>query len=196
MKETITRQDLIPLNTYRQGRNEYIQKMISYKNKRRVKLSQNISILFENRHTILFQIQELVNSEDLTDPIELDEYIDIYSGMLPNENELSATLFIELDNQKELADLLVKLKGIEHHLTLFVENEPVKAVFEEEHDEREFTTSVHYLKLPFTSTAIDLLLNKPEDSITLSLSLDHPELSEKVTLTQECIKSLKSDLTK
>ena len=27
--------------------------------------------------------------------------LSIYSGMLPKENELSATLFIELDNQTE-----------------------------------------------------------------------------------------------
>lgn len=195
MRKTITRLDLLPLNTYRQGRDEYIQKMISYKNKRRVKLSQNISILFENHQTILFQIQELVNSEDLTNPNELDEYIDIYSGMLPNVNELSATLFIELDNQEQLADLLIKLKGIEHHLTLFVDDEPVKAVFEEDHNEREFTTSVHYVKFPLTTTAKHLLLNKSEDSITLSLRLDHPELLEKVTLTPACIKSLKADLT-
>ena len=49
---------------------------------------------------------------------EIEEYIEIYEGMLPGENELSATLFIELDDQEKLTDLLVKLKGIEHHLSL------------------------------------------------------------------------------
>ncbi len=62
-------------------------------------MAENISVLFENRNTVLFQIQELLNSEDLADPDEIDEYISIYAGMLPKENELSATLFIELDNQ-------------------------------------------------------------------------------------------------
>ena len=120
MSRTITRKDLIPLNTYRQGRDEFIQKMIAYKNNRRVQIGANISLLFENRNTVLFQIQELVNSEDLIDPNELDEYIEIYKGMLPDDNEFSATLFIELDNQEKLADLLelAALKGIEHHLTL------------------------------------------------------------------------------
>ena len=37
-----------------------------------------------------------------------------------DENELSATLFIELDDQAKLTELLMKLKGIEHHLTLIV----------------------------------------------------------------------------
>lgn len=194
MTKSITRQDLIPLNTYRQGRVEYIEKMIAYKNKRRIKIAENISLLFENRNTVLFQIQELANSEDLIDPNELDEYIDIYAGMLPDENELSATLFIELDNQERLADLLIKLKGIEHHLTLLVENEPIKAVFEEEHDDREFTTSVHYLKFPLTETAKEMIANASADSVHLTIQLSHPNLTEKTVLLPDCIKSLQKDL--
>lgn len=194
MTKSITRQDLIPLNTYRQGRVEYIEKMIAYKNKRRIKIAENISLLFENRNTVLFQIQELANSEDLIDPNELDEYIDIYAGMLPDENELSATLFIELDNQERLADLLIKLKGIEHHLTLLVENEPIKAVFEEEHDDREFTTSVHYLKFPLTETAKEMIANASADSVHLTIQLSHPNLTEKTVLSPDCIKSLQKDL--
>lgn len=190
----ITRQDLIPLSTYRQGRDEYLKKMIDYKNKRRVKIGTNVSLLFENRNTVLFQIQELANSEDLTDPSELDEYISIYEGMLPNENELSATLFIELDNQELLANLLKKLKGIEHHLTLFVGDESIQAVFEEVHDDREFTTSVHYLKFPLTETSKNRLLNDSPDELNLTLSLNHPNLTEKVSLSSKTVESLKKDV--
>ena len=60
MNDTITRQDFVSLHTYRQGREEYLKKMIAYKNNRRVQLAENISILFENRNTVLFQIQELL----------------------------------------------------------------------------------------------------------------------------------------
>jgi hypothetical protein len=195
MTKTITRRDLIPIDTYRKGRNEYLQKMIAYKNERRVKLAEHVSLLFENRNTVFFQIQELVNSEDLTDPEELDEYIEIYSGMLPNEHELSATLFIELDHQERLAELLVKLKGIEHHLTLTVGNEPIQAVFEEVHDDREFTTSVHYLKFPMTNTAKNLLLSEAAESLSITLNLTHPHLLEKVLLPPACIRSLQKDLS-
>jgi hypothetical protein len=194
MQGIITRQDLIPLSTYRQGRDEYVKKMIAYKNNRRIKVAPNVSLLFENRNTVLFQIQELVNSEDLTDPNELDEYISIYAGMLPEENELSATLFVELDNQERLADLLKKLKGIEHHLTLFVADEPIQAVFEEVHDDREFTTSVHYLKFPLTASAKNLLLNGPLEELSVTVSLDHPNLNEKVKLSPKTVESLQKDL--
>lgn len=193
MKNTITRRDLIPLSKYRPKREEYLPKMINYKNNRRVKLTQHLSLLFENKETVLFQIQELLNSEDLEDPKEIDEYIDIYSGMLPNDNELSATLFIEMDDQEKLQESLVNLKGIEHHLMLVVGSEEIQTVFEEVHDDREFTTSVHYLKIPLTSTVKNLLLeiNSSED---VALILNHPNLKEKVTLSPECLNSLKNDL--
>lgn len=194
MVNDITRQDIPSLHVYRKGREEYLKKMIVYKNERRFKLGEHISILFENKNTVLFQILELVNSEDLEDTKEIDEYIDIYSGMLPNENELSATLFIELDDQKKLTELLVKLKGIEHHLALRIGNEVVKAVFEEEHDDREFTTSVHYLKFPLTPTAKNLLLNGVSDSIDVTLELNHPNLIAEVTLPTSSISNLQKDL--
>ncbi|HJV31683.1 MAG TPA: DUF3501 family protein [Bacillales bacterium] len=192
MTKMITRQDIPSLSTYRQGREEYLQKMITYKNERRIKLAEHISVLFENKNTVLFQILELIHSEDLEDPSEIEEYIEIYSGMLPNENELSATLFIELDDQIKLTDLLVKLKGIEHHLFLSVDGETVQAVFEEEHDDREFTTSVHYLKFPLTQTAKNLLLN---EEACVTLELNHPHLTASVTLPSNSVRNLQKDLS-
>lgn len=194
MTKTITKQDIVSLHTYRQGREEYLPKMIAYKKNRRIKLADNVSVLFENKNTVLFQIQELLHAEDLTDQQEIDEYIDIYSGMLPDENELSATLFIELDNQEKLSELLKKLKGIEHHLSLVIGGETVKAVFEEEHDDREFTTSVHYLKFPLTETAKNLLANESADSLQVTLQLAHPSLTAEVALSPNNIKSLQKDL--
>lgn len=194
MTVAITRQDLVSLNTYRQGRDQYLQKMLAYKKNRRVRLSEHLSLLFENKNTVLFQIQELAHCEDLTDPGELDEYIEIYSGMLPNENELSATLFIEWDDQDKLAELLRKLQGIEHYLTLEIGDTAIKAVFEEVHDDREFTTSVHYLKFPLTETAKSHLLNEDPDSLKVTLRLNHPNLSEEALLDANCIHSLQQDL--
>ncbi|MBL0386886.1 DUF3501 family protein [Tumebacillus sp. ITR2] len=194
MATAITRSDLVALPTYRQGRDEYLQKMIQYKKSRRLKLGQDISILFENRQTVLFQIQELAHSEDLTDAKELDEYIDIYSGMLPGDDELSATLFIERDNQEQLAKILVDLKGIEHHLYLQVGDEKLKAVFEEEHDDRENTTSVHYLKFPITGTAKAYLTNGSYEHETVRVLLDHPNLHVEAPLDADHVASLAKDL--
>ena len=194
MTLTITKQDIVSLKTYRQGREEYVKKMIAYKNERRIRLGEYISILFENKNTVLFQILELLHSEDLEDPEEIEEYIEIYSGMLPGRNELSATLFIELDNQEKLQELLVKLFGIEHHLNLTVGSETIQAVFEEEHDDRDFTTSVHYLKFPLTETAVNLLTGESAAELDVKLSLNHPNMTASVVLSPKNISSIQKDL--
>lgn len=194
MATTISRSDLVALPTYRQGREEYLQKMIQYKKSRRLKLGSNISLLFENRQTVLFQIQELAHNEDLTDPNELDEYINIYSGMLPRDNEISATLFIERDNQGELTKLLKQLKGIEHHLFLQIGDEKLSGVFEEEHEDREFTTSVHYLKFPLTDTAHAYLTNGSYEHESVKVLLDHPNLQIETPLSADHIAALAKDL--
>ena len=194
MSTTITRKDLTPFALYRERREEYLHKMIAYKKNRRIKLSNHISLLFENRATVLFQLHELINSEDLTDTQEIDEYIEIYSGMLPAQHELSATMFIEMDNQKLLEELLVQLKGVEYHLSLVVGSETIPATFEEVHDDREFTTSVHYLKFLLTESAIEQLLGMEPSSLDVQVVLNHPNLSATVKLSADHIASLKHDL--
>jgi len=194
MTIAITRQDLLPPHSYRDGRSEYIDKMISYKKNRRIKLAPHISLLFENRNTVLFQIQELVNSEDLTDPKEIDEYIAIYAGMLPDNNELSATLFIEMDIQETLQELLAQLKGIEQYLFMIAGGEKIRAVFEDEHDDREYTTSVHYLKFPLTPTVQAYLIDTASADVELCLVLKHPNLFSDIKLSPETVSSLQKDL--
>lgn len=191
---TISRTDIVALSTYRQGRDEYIKKMIDYKRPRRIKLSDGITLLFENRNTVLFQIQELVNSEDLEDPKEVQEYIDIYSPMIPAPQELSGTLFIEVDDQDRLQKMLTALKGIEHHLYLIVGDEKLQAVFEEEHDDREFTTSVHYLKFPLTDTAAAYLTTGSFEHEQVRVLLDHPALVSEVPLSADTVAALAKDL--
>ncbi|WP_109430487.1 DUF3501 family protein [Sulfoacidibacillus thermotolerans] len=195
MNAMITSHDLIPLSTYRKSRDEYIHKMIAYKQSRRIRVNEFISLLFENRQTVLFQIQELVNSEDLTDHEEIAEYIEIYSAMLPAEDELSATLFIEIDDLPLLEETLRKLKGIEHTLFIEIGEERIAAIFEEEHNDREFTTSVHYLKFPLSELAKQYLLEEPETSAKVHLILDHPQLHAETALLASQIRSLKADFS-
>ena len=191
---TIDQKDLIPFTTYKKNRDEYIRKMIAYKNARRVRLDPNVSLLFENRQTVFFQIQELVYSEDLTDSKEIQEYIDIYASMLPDLNELSATLFIEIDDQLTLEKFLTKMKGIEHTLFMKVGDETLQAVFEEVHDDREFTTSVHYIKIPLTENAISYLKSTAPENAKVSILLDHEALHSEAVLSAESVRSLQADL--
>ena len=67
-------------------------------------------------------------------------------------------------------------------------------MFEEVHDDREFTTSVHYLKFPLTQKAKILLSDEAPESLHLTIELDHPNLTVQVVLPSECVRSLQKDL--
>ncbi|GIM45154.1 fructose-bisphosphate aldolase [Collibacillus ludicampi] len=191
--ELLTLQDVVPLSTYRKNRDPYVKKMIAYKAKRRVSLAEHVSLLFENRQTVLFQVLELVHSEDLTDQREIAEYLDIYNPMIPGEQELSATLFIEADNQALLERLLTDLRGIEHHLYLVTGDKQIQGVFEEEHT-GDVTSSVHYLKFPLDEQARNYLCSTPADQANVRVVLTHPKLSAELALPPEIIASLREDL--
>src|SRR5262245_32179910 len=70
--------------------------VIALKQRRRVPLGDNLTLLFENRATVIFQIQEMVRTEGIVDEAKVQEEIDAYAALLPQQNELSATLFIEI----------------------------------------------------------------------------------------------------
>lgn len=191
--QPITLKDIVPLSTYRQGRAEYVHKMIAYKKKRRVALGDHLSLLFENRQTVLFQVLELLHTEDLEERKEIQEYLDIYNPMIPAAHELSGTLFIEADEQELLERLLVDLRGIEHHLFLLVGDSKIQAVFEEEHT-GEVTSSVHYVKFPLPSEAEAYLRNTPAEEARVHLLVNHPKATAEAALSAETIAALQEDL--
>ncbi len=77
--------------------------VIALKRHRRVELGPSLSLVFENRQTVLFQIQEMVRAERLVDDRRIQEEIDAYSNLLPRTGELSATLFIEIPGIAEMS---------------------------------------------------------------------------------------------
>jgi hypothetical protein len=191
--EQLTLKDIPPLSVYRSFREEYIRRMIAYKAKRRVSLADHVSLLFENRQTVLFQVLELVHSEDLADPKEIQEYLDIYNPMIPGDGELSATLFIEADQPALLETLLTGLRGIERHLFLVAGEHKIQAVFEEEHT-GEVTSSVHYLKFPLDPTVREWLIQSPSPASLVRLVLTHPERSANVALSDDTLAAIREDL--
>ncbi len=70
--------------------------IIALKKNRRMEVGPNLSLVFENRATVLFQIHEMVRTERLVEDRKIQEEIDAYQNLIPGPDELSATLFIEI----------------------------------------------------------------------------------------------------
>ena len=82
--------DLMNIIEYEKVRNDYRSELMDYKKKRRISLGPNITITFENRKTMKFQIQEMMRAERMVHDYQIQEEIDVYNSLLPLVNGLLA----------------------------------------------------------------------------------------------------------
>ena len=62
----VTRGELLGLAEYEQIREPFRRRIMALKQARRVALGTNMTVLFENHDTALFQIQEMLRTERIT----------------------------------------------------------------------------------------------------------------------------------
>ena len=46
-----------------------------------------VTLVFENRRTLLFQIQEMIRVERIFEPSKIQEELDVYNALLPGTGE-------------------------------------------------------------------------------------------------------------
>lgn len=120
--------DLLSLADYEAKRPALVQRIIALKARRRVEVGPWISLVFENRDTVLYQIQEMLRVERITDAAMIRHEIETYAELLPGEGELSLTLFVEISDAHLRSAALSKLGGIEKALTLQIDDDvPIPA---------------------------------------------------------------------
>lgn len=112
--KALTQQDLIPHDEYERRRETYRQAIIELKRRRRIGLGEKITLVFENRETLRFQIQEMIRVERIFDPQKVQEELDVYNALLPASGELSATLLIELTDPDTMKQWLDLFMGLDH----------------------------------------------------------------------------------
>src|SRR5437879_2026169 len=65
---TILPEDLLPPADYERRRRESIKEIIALKTRRRLEVGPWVSLAFENRRTVIHQIQEMIRIERIIDP--------------------------------------------------------------------------------------------------------------------------------
>ncbi len=129
--------------------------MIEEKRARRVKLGEHLSAVFENRDSVLLQIQEMLRTERITSESAIAHEIETYNALVPGAGELSLTLYVEIADKETRDRALVELAGLEDAISVEVDGArfpawgPRPAGFVEG-----ITTAVHYLKATLDPEAI------------------------------------------
>ena len=182
----------VDLAAYAGRRAGEVARIIALKKSRRVSLGDIVTLVFENRDTLRHQVQEMVYVERISDPEAIAEELATYNPLLPSSDELSATLFIEIPDLAQLKAELPRLVGIEHSLSLTVGGETVKGVGEGGRSREDYTSSVHYVRFPFTAEQRAAFL---DPDVPAELVVDHPSYADSAPLSGDVRRSLVGDLT-
>lgn len=199
MTETrqLTLDDIADLRAYEREREEFRSRIIALKKRRRIGVGPHITLLFENRETIRFQIQEMARAEKILSDEGIETELRVYNPLIPEPGHLSATLFIELTSDELLREWLPKLVGIERSVVLGAgtgaARQAVRCRVDADHEAQltreEITASVHYIHFDVPAAAIEALAESGG-----TLEVDHPEYSFETVLTPENVTELLEDL--
>ncbi len=103
----LTPDDLLPLDEYAGRRREFFEAQCRYVDRyRRVRIGPRATLLFENRQTLWFRVQEVLRIARLADPALVRRELDLHNRLLPGPNGLQAALLIEIGDEKRLLEEL------------------------------------------------------------------------------------------
>ncbi len=188
----LTRDDILPLADYLPVRRERRRCISEVKRQRRVEVGPCATFHFENFETMRHQVQEMLYIEKGGEAQLADE-LDAYNPLIPQGNELVATVMFEIDDPARRAAMLGHLGGIEHHAFIDVDGERVRG---EPDPMRENTSpegkasAVQFLKFAFPPQAISRF-RMPGAPVVVGF--DHPNYAHMAVIAEPVRASLASD---
>src|SRR5689334_18475342 len=186
----ITRRDIKGPALYGPIRDDYRNRVISLKRPRRVLVGDRVALVFENRHTLTLQIEEMCRAENLTRDDQIEAEIEVYNQIMPTETSLSATLFIELPADADHYKALNELVGLDEHVLLHIGPHAIRAAFEPGRSSEDRISAVQYTRYPLTAEARAALL---APGTPIAIEIDHPNYRHRTEGSEELRASLAGD---
>jgi hypothetical protein len=187
----LTRADILGPDRYAAVRDERRRAVIELKKRRRVEIGPQVTLVFENRETMRSQVEEMCRAEEIRDDAKIQDEIDTYNKVLPDDGALGATLFIEVQSDAALRRVLARLVGLQDHVWLDVGGERVRATFDPDQFASDKLAAVQYLTFP-VGEAGRAGLARP--GTTVKLVIDHPNYRHESTVSDATREELARDL--
>jgi hypothetical protein len=193
--EKLTIGDVKNLHEYELIRDAWRSNLIAAKARRRILVGEMMSLVFENRLTVLNQVQEMCRSERIVRPAAVQQELDVYNELLPGPGELSATLLIEITDERLVQPTLDRLLGLTDgtHLWLEVGGRNVFARFLEGQSRADRVAAVQYLRFPVgTDSGLTAVLESGDAPVVLRV--DHPGYRASAVLPPDTRREIARDL--
>ncbi len=187
--------DLKNLHEYELIRDDWRKEIIAVKARRRVLLGPTMSVAFENRLTVLNQIQEMCRAERIVKPDAVQAEIDVYNDLLPGPGEVAATLFVEIPKIEDVQPGLDRLIGMDDGKSLWLEigGDRAYARFLEGQGRQDRIAAVQYVRFPVGGGEgmREALL---DPSVPVALVIDHPNYRARAEVSAATRRELANDL--
>ena len=188
----IEKKDVLDLNSFAAIRKTKRAEITEIKKHRRVPVGPDATFYFESYDTMWWQIHEMLFIEKGGDE-QVNDELEAYNPLIPQGDELVATLMFEIDDPARRKDLLMKLGGVEEMCFLEVGQDKIKADAETDVDRTSAqgkASSVQFLHFKLSSRQLDLIKQK-DTSITLSI--EHAEYRHSAKIQGETREALLKD---
>ena len=176
--------DILDMETFGELRKKKRSEMTMTKRNRRVPVGPDATFMFENYDTMWWQIHEMLFIEKGGQEQIKDE-LSAYNPLIPQGNELVATLMFEIDDPTRRKVLLMKLGGVEEVCCLTINGETVIGDSESDVDRTTAAgkaSSVQFIHFNLSPGQINMF-KKPNTKV--SVGINHPAYGHTAIISEE-----------
>ena len=178
----ITRDDIVDYQTYSDTRDDTRARVLEVKARRRIHVGEHLTFLFENKDTLVYQIQEMMRIERIARESDILHEIETYGAMLGGPGQLGCSLLIEIEEAERRAELLTAWQGLERRLYVrLADGTKVYADVDDEQVGDDRLSAVQYLRFTL-------------DEAPVAVGTDFEALAAEVELTPDQQAALADDL--
>jgi len=191
--QKLTAADLWKLEEYAEQRPVFRARVIAHKKNRKVHIGPHLTLLFEDRLTVQYQVQEMLRIERIFERAGIEDELEAYNPLIPDGRNWKATCLVEYEDPVERARRLAELKGIERMIWLRIGDHGHIHPFADEDLERENedkTSAVHFLRFELPDGAVAELRR----GAGIAFGVEHPVYTHQVIVTAAVRAALMQDL--
>jgi hypothetical protein len=191
--QKLTTDDLLSLERYHKERPRMRAEVLAHKRHRQAPIGPNVTLYFEDRLTMRYQVQEMLRAERIFESEAIAEELEAYNPLIPDGTNLKATMMIEYPDIAERRAALERLKGVENRV--YLEVGTLGRVFAHadedlERSDETKTSAVHFLRFE-----LDVAMRAAlKSGAPLKLGIDHDHYRHELVAAAEVAKSLAADL--
>jgi hypothetical protein len=185
--------DLYSLEQYHKERPAFRARVLEHKRDRQVGIGPNVTLYFEDRLTMQYQVQEMLRAERIYEAEAIEEELASYNPLIPDGSNLKATMMLEYPDAAERRVALETLAGVEDRV--YVEVAELGRVFAHADEDlarsnEQKTSAVHFLRFELD----DAMGAALESGASLRFGVEHPQYTHETSVSAKIVKALAADL--